>query len=66
MAKFFATVALALMVPSFAAGAGLININTADGTLLDTLPGIGLVKAQAIVDYRELNGHFCASRIFKT
>src|SRR3990167_2572396 len=38
--------------------AELININTANIALLDTLPGIGQVKAQAIIDYREANGPF--------
>ncbi len=38
--------------------AALININTADATLLDTLPGIGPAKATAIVDYRTANGPF--------
>ena len=37
---------------------GLINLNTATVDLLDTLPGIGKVRAKAIVDYRERNGPF--------
>lgn len=35
-----------------------ININTADAKLLQDLPGIGEVKAQAIVSYRDTNGPF--------
>lgn len=41
-----------------AADDGLININTATATELTALPGIGDVKAQAIVAYREANGDF--------
>lgn len=36
----------------------LLNINTATVQQLQTLPGIGAVKAQAIVDYREEHGPF--------
>lgn len=36
----------------------LVNINTADMTLLCTLPGIGENKARAIIDYRQKHGGF--------
>jgi len=35
-----------------------ININRAEAWLLAALPGIGEVRAQAIVDYRQQNGAF--------
>jgi competence protein ComEA len=41
-------------------GPGVIDLNTADVTLLDALPGVGPGKARAIVGYREANGPFHA------
>lgn len=39
---------------------GLVNVNTADAATLDTLPGIGEVMAQRIIDHREQNGPFAS------
>ena len=36
----------------------LVNINTADADELDTLPGVGPVTAEAIIEDREANGPF--------
>ncbi|MFO7585946.1 MAG: ComEA family DNA-binding protein [Anaerolineales bacterium] len=59
-----------LPTPAFVIGSGglfltptpfegeLVNVNTADLTLLQTLPGIGPTTAQRIIDYREENGQF--------
>lgn len=52
-------VGLAAALLSLSALAGPVNINTADArTLARELKGIGLSRAQAIVDYREKNGPF--------
>lgn len=38
--------------------AGKVNINTAEQSELETLPGVGPSKAQAIIKHREENGPF--------
>ncbi|GLK88942.1 ComEA family DNA-binding protein [Pseudomonas turukhanskensis] len=49
----------AVAQPARAPVAGALNLNTADAQALQTgLIGIGQVKAQAIVEYREANGPF--------
>lgn len=35
-----------------------VNVNTAEASELDTLPGIGPALADAIIEYRQLNGPF--------
>jgi competence protein ComEA len=51
--------ALAAFVVSSIASAAPVNINTASAAeIADALNGIGLSKAQAIVDYREAYGLF--------
>lgn len=51
---------LAMLLPALVQATSLVNINTADATLLDTLPGIGPVIAGRIISYREVNGPFTA------
>jgi competence protein ComEA len=52
-----ALVAAVLVAP--AALAGPVDVNSADApTIARELDGVGLSKAQAIVDYRQANGPF--------
>ena len=51
--------ALAALAISSITAAAPVNINTAEATeIAAALNGVGLNKAQAIVDYREANGLF--------
>ena len=43
---------------SIEATSGKVDINTADAKLLETLPGIGETRAQAIIHHREEHGPF--------
>ena len=53
------TAAIAALVLSFTAMAAPVNINTASAEqIAEALNGIGLSKAQAIVEYRETYGLF--------
>ena len=41
--------------------ANSVNINTASAEELSSLPGVGMKKAEAIINYRELNGDFAST-----
>ena len=56
MKKFYLAVMLVLFLAT--AAFAKININTANAEQLATLPGIGTVKAEAIIKYRKDNGRF--------
>ena len=63
MNKFLSVVVLAcvLFSPVWASDAQ-VDINHADAQLLaDALHGVGLKKAQAIVDWRSANGEFASA-----
>ncbi len=52
--------ATAVPVPPGATTGPLVNINTADQTLLETLPDVGPVTAEAIIAWRTEHGGFTA------
>jgi competence protein ComEA len=52
--------ASAASAPGAPAPAALVNLNTADQTLLESLPGVGPVTAQAILEWRAEHGAFSA------
>ena len=58
MLKTLLTLLLSLALTAAVALAGTININKANQKELESLPGLGASKAQAIVDYRKQNGPF--------
>ena len=59
MRLFNRAAAFALLAASTLAVAGPVNVNTADAeTISAELKGVGLVKAKAIVEYREKHGPF--------
>jgi len=57
MKKLF-LILIACFAFAAAAFAGQVNLNTATQAELDTLKGVGPVKAKAIIDYRARNGSF--------
>lgn len=53
--------AVSLLFSAFAAAAGPVDINSADAaSLAEAINGVGVVKAQAIIDYRNQNGPFAS------
>ncbi|MCH8099933.1 MAG: helix-hairpin-helix domain-containing protein [Proteobacteria bacterium] len=59
MTIFRTATAVILLVWPILTFAGPVNVNTADAqTISEELSGIGLTKANAIVDYRKKHGPF--------
>lgn len=61
MFRKLAPIALLCAVAVNAAGAGPVNVNTADAeTIARELDGVGLARARAIVEWRRQNGEFAS------
>ena len=59
MNNWIASIALFVLLLPVLALAGPVNINTADAeTISESLQGVGLSKARAIVEYRQKHGPF--------
>ena len=50
-----------MMAPGLVVGLDKVNINTADKEILSSLPGVGPVIADRIIENREKNGPFKTS-----
>jgi competence protein ComEA len=61
MINWIGKLALSVLLLPVLALAGPVNVNTADAeTISESLQGVGLSKARAIVEYREKHGPFAA------
>ena len=61
MKNWLVSLGLAIMLAGGLAFAGPVNVNTADAsTIAKELDGIGMARAQAIVDWRRQNGAFAS------
>jgi competence protein ComEA len=59
MTNWIAKTALFVLLLPVLALAGPVNVNTADAqTISESLQGVGLSKARAIVEYRQKHGPF--------
>ncbi len=59
MNNWITTIALFVLLLPALALAGPVNVNTADAeTISESLQGVGLSKARAIVEYRQKHGPF--------